>query len=63
MSVYLNGTLVMDGRAWDFEQGGVDDLAAPDEIVAIEVYLGAVSLPGEFAAPSNRCGAIVIWSG
>ena len=62
-SVYLNGTLVIDGRAWDFEQGGVDDLAAPDEIVAIEVYLGAVSLPGDFAAPSNRCGAIVIWSG
>lgn len=62
-SVYLNGTLVMDGRAWDFEQGGVDDLAAPHEVVAIEVYLRAVSLPGEFAAPSNRCGAIVIWSG
>ena len=62
MSVYLNGTLMIDGRAWNFEQGGVDDLAAPDEIVAIEVYLGAVSLPGEFAAPSNRCGAIVIWS-
>ena len=63
VSVYLNGTLVMDGRAWDFEQGGVDDLAAPQEVVAIEVYLGPVSLPGEFAAPSNRCGAIVIWSG
>ena len=63
MSVYLDGTLVIDGRAWDFEQGSVDDLAAPDEIFAIEVYLGAVSLPGEFAAPSNRCGAIVIWSG
>ena len=62
MSVYLNGTLMMDGRAWDFERGGVDDLAAPDEIVAIEVYLGPVSLPGEFAAPSNRCGAIIIWS-
>ena len=63
MSVYLNGTLVMDGRAWDFERGGVDDLAAPHELVAIEVYLGPVSLPGEFAAPSNRCGAIVLWSG
>lgn len=63
MSVYLNGTMVIDGRAWDFEQGSVDDLAAPHEIVAIEVYLRAVSLPGEFAAPSNRCGAIVIWSG
>ncbi len=63
MSVFLNDTLVIDGRAWDFEQGGVDDLAAPHEIVAIEVYLRAVSLPGEFAAPSNRCGAIVIWSG
>lgn len=63
MSVYLNGTLVIDGRAWDFEQGSVDDLAAPHEIVAIEVYLRAVSLPGEFAAPSNRCGAIVTWSG
>lgn len=63
MSVYLNGTLVIDGRAWDFEQGGVDDLAAPNEIVAVEIYPGAVSLPGEFAAPSNRCGAIVIWSG
>ncbi|WP_419950302.1 MSCRAMM family protein [Candidatus Palauibacter sp.] len=62
-SVYLNGALVMDGRAWDFEQGGVDDLAAPHEVVAIEVYLRAVSLPGQFAAPSNRCGAIVIWSG
>ena len=63
MSVYLNGTLVIDGRAWDFEQGGVDDLLAPHEIVAIEVYLRAVTLPGEFAAPSNRCGAIIIWSG
>lgn len=62
-SVYLNGVLVMDGRAWDFERGSVDDLAAPHEIAAIEVYLRSVSLPGEFAAPSNRCGAIVIWSG
>lgn len=62
MSVYLNGVLVMDGRAWDFERGGVDDLAAPHEVAAIEVYLRSVSLPGEFTAPSDRCGAIVIWS-
>jgi len=62
MSVYLNGALVMDGRAWDFERGGVDDLAAPHEVAAIEVYLRSVSLPGEFTAPADRCGAIVIWS-
>ncbi|MDE2662358.1 MAG: carboxypeptidase regulatory-like domain-containing protein [Gemmatimonadota bacterium] len=63
MSVYLNGALVMDGRAWDFERGGVDDLAAPHEVAAIEVYLRSVSLPGEFTAPADRCGAIIIWSG
>ena len=63
MSVYLNGVLVMDGRAWDFERGGVDDLAAPHEVAAIEVYLRSVSLPGEFTAPADRCGAIIIWSG
>ena len=63
MSVYLNGALVMDGRAWDFERGGVDDLAAPHEVAAIEVYLRSVSLPGEFTAPADRCGAIIIWRG
>ncbi|MYE35085.1 MAG: hypothetical protein F4X23_09565 [Gemmatimonadales bacterium] len=63
MSVYLNGALVLDGRAWNFERGGVDDLAAPHEVAAIEVYLRSVSLPGEFTAPADRCGAIVIWSG
>ena len=63
MSVYLNGALVMDGRAWNFERGGVDDLAAPHEVAAIEVYLRSVSLPDEFTAPADRCGAIVIWSG
>ncbi len=63
MSVYLNGALVMDGRAWNFERGGVDDLAAPHEVAGIEVYLRSVTLPGEFTAPADRCGAIVIWSG
>lgn len=62
-SVYLNGALVMDGRAWNFDRGSVDDLAAPHEVAAIEVYLRSVSLPGEFTAPADRCGAIVIWSG
>ena len=53
----------MDGRAWNFERGGVDDLAAPHEVAGIEVYLRSVTLPGEFTAPADRCGAVVIWSG
>lgn len=41
---------------------GLDQLIAPQEIAAIEVYPSAASLPAEFGGSMGQCGAIVIWS-
>ena len=54
--IYLDGALRVDSR-------GVDRLVTPAELAALEVYPRPVSLSDDFAPPSNRCGAIVLWSG
>jgi len=58
--VYLNGALAI-GSA-DRDSRGLDALVRLDELAAVEVYTSASSLPGDFAASSNRCGAIVLWT-
>ncbi|WP_419165834.1 carboxypeptidase regulatory-like domain-containing protein [Candidatus Palauibacter sp.] len=61
--IYLDGALQVDSRGVDREEQDVDRLVTPAELAALEVYPRPVSLSDDFAPPSNRCGAIVLWSG
>jgi len=60
--VYLDGALVIGGRGFERDARGLDELVTVDELAAVEVYTSAASIPGDFAASSNRCGAIVLWT-
>ena len=60
--VFLDGALAIDSRGVDREGQDVDRLVTPTELVAVEVYPRPVSLSDDFAPPSDRCGAIVLWS-
>lgn len=57
MSVYLDGSRLPDG--WS-----VDDLAALDNVAAVEVYTRWMSTPPQFVhgGDDDRCGAVVVWT-
>lgn len=38
------------------------DFLMPAELAALEVYRGAAELPLQFGRPTQRCGAIIIWT-
>jgi hypothetical protein len=47
-------------------QGGadvIDDLVAPNDLLAVEVYAGPGGTPPEFVPPlGGECGAVVLWT-
>lgn len=61
VAVYLDGVRVID----DEDEGAapsLDGLVSPAELVGLEAYSGAASLPAEFSGPTGRCGALVLWT-
>lgn len=50
---------VVDGAP--YTSGGVDDFR-PEDIAAIEVYVGPAEVPLEFGGSSARCGVVVLWT-
>lgn len=60
MEFYVNGTpmpLPRDG-------GGINHFIPPEEVVGLEVYSGAASIPPQFNSGNfnTRCGVVVIWT-
>lgn len=60
-----NGCLnfYLDGTPWTtMNPGDIDDVARPNEIVAVEIYHGGET-PPQFTKPGqSSCGAVVIWT-
>jgi carboxypeptidase family protein/TonB-dependent receptor-like protein len=52
--VWLNGLRIPDAE--------VDDVAQPDEIDAMEVYVSMAGMPARFVDLVGKCGAVVIWT-
>ena len=74
-SVWIDGALVRPGSyrhpaEWGRRASPVslrggwmsfDELVAPDEVEALEVYRGAGEVPPVFAGSAPSCGALVVW--
>jgi hypothetical protein len=54
-SIYLDGTLLLEGRT------DLDIIIGPHTVRRIEVYHRGVALPAEFAS-NSRCGVLAIWT-
>jgi carboxypeptidase family protein len=52
--VWLNGLRIPDAE--------VDDVAQPDEVDAMEVYVSMAGMPARFVDLVGKCGAVVIWT-
>jgi hypothetical protein len=52
--VWLNGLRVPDAE--------VDEVAHPDEVEALEVYISMTGMPAPFVDLVGKCGAVVIWT-
>jgi hypothetical protein len=52
--VWLNGIRMPDAE--------VDEVAHPDEVAGIEVYVSMTGMPARFVDLVGKCGAVVIWT-
>lgn len=59
--VYLDGSMIVAEPTSNRQRPELDRVVTPEELAGVEVYARSVSLPGDFAPSSNRCGAIVLW--
>jgi hypothetical protein len=55
--------LYIDGQPFQGDATAADARVRMTEVVGIEVYVSAASVPREFAGQSAACGVIVIWLG
>ena len=53
-TIWLNGLRVMDVE--------VDEVAHPDDVDAIEIYLSFAGMPARFIDQVDKCGAIAVWT-
>lgn len=61
-TVWVNGTRVFDSAVGGI---GLDQVIAPEDVEAMEVYRGAAAVPPQFAGTMygpESCGAVVIWT-
>jgi hypothetical protein len=52
--VWLNGLRVPEAE--------VDEVAHPDEVDALEVYVSMIGMPARLVDLVGKCGAVVIWT-
>jgi hypothetical protein len=52
--VWLNGLRVPEAE--------VDEVAHPDEVAGLEVYVSMTGMPPRFVDLVGKCGAVVIWT-
>jgi carboxypeptidase family protein/TonB-dependent receptor-like protein len=52
--VWLNGLRVPDAE--------VDEVAHPDEVEALEVYVSMIGMPARLVDLVGKCGAVLIWT-
>jgi hypothetical protein len=68
MNLYIDGTRVEIGSAWDGGTGSgenantLEDVISPQDIGAIEVYPSGVTSPQKYTGVSRGCGTILIWT-
>jgi hypothetical protein len=57
--------IYIDGIRVNAAFGGpvvLDEFVIPEEVEAVEAYVGPASTPGEFAGSTARCGVIAVWT-
>jgi hypothetical protein len=54
--------LYIDGMRYPGDVGDIDDLTAPLEVAAIEVYARGSQTPPEFSRFQSGCGSVIIWT-
>jgi hypothetical protein len=63
MEVVIDGMRMTRGETTYNGYGYVDDVVSGREVLAIEIYHSANSIPGEISPLGSACGAVVIWTG
>jgi hypothetical protein len=41
---------------------GINSFVHPEEVVGLEVYSGASTIPPQFSVRDSRCGVVAIWT-
>jgi hypothetical protein len=59
-TVYLDGAAMVSASARD--QHDSLDMVTPDDILAIEAYPGAASIPAQYNPLGSACGVILVWT-
>jgi hypothetical protein len=52
--IWLNGLRVADAE--------LDEVAHPDEVAGLEVYISMAGMPARFVDLVDKCGAVVVWT-
>jgi hypothetical protein len=55
--VYLDGTRVIIDAHQD-----INAIVSPNQVEALEVYIGPAEVPAEYAAGRGACGVVLIWT-
>lgn len=66
-SLWLDGLRVREGGRPEQDLRSatfpfLNDLIAPEQVAAIEVYASSASVPGPFRGTGSSCGVVVVWS-
>lgn len=59
--VYLDGMVVSTGGGIRDQEAALD-MVRPDDILAVEAYQGAASIPAEYNPTGSACGVILFWT-
>ena len=59
-AVYIDGAVARTGGSEQII--ALDQLINPENIEAIEVYVGVAQLPVQYSGPTAGCGVILIWT-
>lgn len=59
-TVYLDGMAMASDNARD--QHDMLDMVTPDDILGIEAYPGAASIPAQYNPLGSACGVILVWT-
>jgi len=63
MEVLIDGIRMTSGGNRPNGYGFVDDVVSGREVLAIEIYHSASSVPADIALFGSACGAVLIWTG
>jgi hypothetical protein len=63
MEVLIDGMRMTGGETRENGYGWVDDVVSGRELLAVEIYHSANSIPADISPLGSACGAVLLWTG